>query len=105
MFFVFMFFQGGGGEEGKEKVSECRGVGEKGKVALSSARHVALAALLFIFLLLSIKKTRAFFSSHLDVDALRVDLRAERLDVDEVGRDRQRHGVSGEANGAELIFF
>jgi len=80
-------------------------VGEKGKVALSSARHVLLAALLFIFLLLSIKKTSAFFSSHLDVDALRVDLRAERLDVDEVGRDRQRHGVSGEANGAELIYF
>jgi hypothetical protein len=44
-------------------------------------------------------------SPHLDVDALRVDLRAERLDVDEVGRDRQRHGVSGEANGAELIYF
>jgi len=50
---------------------------------------------------LSLQKN-AFFFPYLDVDALRVDLRADRLHVDQVGRDRDGGDVGGEADGAEL---
>ena len=43
--------------------------------------------------------------AHLDIDALRVDLRADRLDIDEVRRDGQGRGVCCEAHGAKLFGF
>ena len=81
--------------EGKRKVGVNSGGKEKGcSLLFVSCKRVFSVSLPLLSL-----------SPHLDVDALRVDLRAERLDVDEVGRDRQRVGVEGEAGRAELFFF